>query len=193
MIGVFSGGVIYEYTQEENNYGLVEMGASGGGDGDVTILQDYDNLMQQMNKLDVSVLTSPNTTATALTPPTCGSDLVAGSNFTTSFEIPDRPDGVDDLINNGIQGNFPTGLTKVTDTQVTQGVTGADGSSITGLTLNVLPEDASNLPGNNTSGTGQAQGGGNNNPPKKDAATRLGSAKALVIGALSIAFFTQLC
>ncbi len=191
MVGVFSGGVIYEYTQEENNYGLVEMGASGGGDGDVTILQDYDNLMQQMSQLDVSILTRPNTTATALTPPTCGSGVVSGVNFTTSFELPERPDGVDDLINNRVQGNFPAGLTKVTSTQVTQGVTGADGSSITGLELNVLPEDASNLPGGNTSGTGQAQGGSDDSSPKEDAAPRLGSVKALVIGALSIAFVMQ--
>ena len=193
MVGVFSGGVIYEYTQEDNNYGLVEMGTNDGGDGDVTLLQDYDNLMEQMNMLDVNVLTSANATATALTPPTCEPGLVSGVNFTTDFEIPERPDGVDDLINNRVQGNFPAGTTEVTDTQVTQGVTGADGSSITGLELNVLPEDTSNLPGGNTSGTGEAQEGDDeDDSSQEDAAPRLGSVKALLIGALSLAFLTQL-
>ncbi|KAL7268495.1 1,3-beta-glucanosyltransferase [Rhizina undulata] len=42
MTGVFSGGLVYEYTQEPNNYGLVEV------DGDsVTELQDYKNLKKQ--------------------------------------------------------------------------------------------------------------------------------------------------
>ena len=191
MVRVFSGGVIYEYTQEENNYGLVEMEGTAGT-GDVTLLQDYSNLMDQMNKLDVNVLTSPNTTATSLAPPSCDAGVVSGVNFTTSFEIPERPDGVDDLINNRVQGTFPAGLTKVTNTQVTQGVTGADGSSITGLELNVLPEDASNLPGGNTSGTGEGRPDSGDDSDQEDAAPRLGRVKTLVMGALSLALYMQL-
>jgi hypothetical protein len=42
MTGVFSGGLVYEFTQEPNNYGLVQI------DGDnVTALTDYDNLKKQ--------------------------------------------------------------------------------------------------------------------------------------------------
>jgi 1,3-beta-glucanosyltransferase GAS3 len=190
MVRVFSGGVIYEYTQEENDYGLVEMGSSGGI-GDVTLLQDYDNLLDKMNQLDTSILTRPNTTATSLTAPTCSSGLVTGVNFTTEFELPSRPDGVDDLINNRVDGTFPAGTTQVTNTKVTQGVTGADGSSITGLELNVLAEDASNLPGGNTSGTGEARPG--DGSAQEDSAPRLGSGQlgSLVVGALSIAFLMQ--
>lgn len=43
MTGVFSGGLVYEYTQEENDYGLVEI-----NDGNVTILTDYTNLKKQL-------------------------------------------------------------------------------------------------------------------------------------------------
>ena len=191
---VFSGGVIYEYTQEDNDYGLVEMDGSGGT-GDVTLLQDYANLMEQMNTLDVSVLTRKNGTATSLTAPTCEGSLVSGSNLTNSFDIPERPDGVDDLISNRVSGDFPSGLSDVSTTQVPQGVTGADGSSITGLELNVLPEDSSNLPGGNTSGTGQARpdsGDGSDSGSQDDAAPRLGSVKTLVLSALSVALYMQL-
>lgn len=42
MTGVFSGGLVYEFTQEPNNYGLVQV------DGDnVTTLPDFDNLKKQ--------------------------------------------------------------------------------------------------------------------------------------------------
>jgi 1,3-beta-glucanosyltransferase GAS3 len=199
MSRVFSGGVIYEYTQEENNYGLVQM-PDTTGEGDVEILQDYDNLLQQMNTLDINILTSPNNTATSLTPPSCDSGLVSGVNFTTEFELPERPSGVDDMINNGVGGDFPQGTTEVTNTQVTQGVTGADGSDITGLELTILPEDAYNLPGNNTSGTGAPRpdsgddDDSDSSSGEEDAAPRLGGLQlgTLIMGALTVAFFTQL-
>lgn len=39
MTGVFSGGLVYEWTQEVSNYGLVDL-----SNGSVTLLQDYKNL-----------------------------------------------------------------------------------------------------------------------------------------------------
>lgn len=46
MTPVWSGGVVYEWTQENNRYGLVQMQPSG----DVEIMEDYTNLMNQMAK-----------------------------------------------------------------------------------------------------------------------------------------------
>ncbi|KAK9246664.1 Glucanosyltransferase-domain-containing protein [Lipomyces tetrasporus] len=46
MIPVFSGGLVYEYVQEANNYGLVEVTA---GQKNVTLLPDYYNLQHQFN------------------------------------------------------------------------------------------------------------------------------------------------
>lgn len=45
MTTVFSGGLVYEYSEEENSYGLVEISETGN----VTILQDFTNLKQQLN------------------------------------------------------------------------------------------------------------------------------------------------
>ncbi|CAM9017439.1 unnamed protein product [Wickerhamomyces anomalus] len=44
MSGVFSGGLVYEYSQEANNYGLVDI----NGDS-VSPRQDFDNLKKQYN------------------------------------------------------------------------------------------------------------------------------------------------
>lgn len=47
MSSVFSGGLVYEYSQESNNYGLVEI------DGDnVTTMTDFDNLKAQFEKVE---------------------------------------------------------------------------------------------------------------------------------------------
>ncbi|KAK6456657.1 Glucanosyltransferase-domain-containing protein [Scheffersomyces xylosifermentans] len=47
MIDVFSGGLVYEFTQEPNNYGLVEIMPSG----DVRLLNDYITLKSQLHTL----------------------------------------------------------------------------------------------------------------------------------------------
>lgn len=49
MTGVFSGGLIYEYAQEPNNYGLVDIDEAGVAH----ILPDYDTLRAKYNFSDV--------------------------------------------------------------------------------------------------------------------------------------------
>ncbi|RMZ77724.1 hypothetical protein DV738_g4278, partial [Chaetothyriales sp. CBS 135597] len=148
MSKVFSGGLVYEYSQEPNDYGLVNISSNG----DVALRTDYENLREQYNSLDLELLVSQNDTATSLTAPSCKGIEVLDD---ASFDIPTRPDGVDDLISSGVPGNFPTAVSSVTNTKPSQAFTGADGQTITGLELKVLPDDSSNLPGNNTSGTSE--------------------------------------
>lgn len=47
MLEVFSGGLVYEFTQEENNYGLVKINS----DGNVQLLDDFFHLLKQFNSL----------------------------------------------------------------------------------------------------------------------------------------------
>lgn len=48
MSSVFSGGLVYEYSEEDNKYGLVEISS----DGKVTTNQDYDNLKAELAKAE---------------------------------------------------------------------------------------------------------------------------------------------
>ncbi|EXJ84693.1 hypothetical protein A1O3_05363 [Capronia epimyces CBS 606.96] len=177
MTPVFSGGLIYEYSEEPNNYGLVNL----NDNGTVSIFEDYDNLRKQYDSLDVALLEKANATATSLTAPNCAGSLLSGTNFTKSFDIPARPDGVDKLIKNGISGKYPTGTSSISDTKPSQIVYAANGQQITGLELNVLANDQSNLPGNNTSGSTPASPSGtastttssSSAPTKTNAATNL--------------------
>ena len=72
MTSVFSGGLVYEYSEEENNYGLVEISSSGN----ITTKEDYDNLKSELAKV-----TDPS------------GDAGASSNNTAS-ECPDYEEGV---------------------------------------------------------------------------------------------------
>jgi 1,3-beta-glucanosyltransferase GAS5 len=45
MTSVFSGGLVYEWTQEVSDYGLVEL-----SNGNITLLPDYNNLKAEFKK-----------------------------------------------------------------------------------------------------------------------------------------------
>lgn len=72
MSGVFSGGIVYEYFQETNDYGLVSLSGST-----VTKLQDYDNFSTKIHAISPSSVNSASYTPTntaGQSCPTVGSD-----------------------------------------------------------------------------------------------------------------------
>lgn len=192
MTPVFSGGLIYEYSEEPNNYGLVNL----NDNGTVSLFKDYNTLQSQFNKLDINAIEAVNSTATSLKAPACAVSLLAGTNFTMSFALPARPDGVDDLINNGVSGKFPTGVSPVTKTTPTATVYNANGAVVSGLALKVLGNDESNIPGGNTSGTDEPSGtasSSGSSPSKTNAASikevKVGS---MVVGAVAAGLIMQM-
>lgn len=149
MTKAMCGGLIYEYSQEDNEYGLVKL----GGKDNTTLLIDYDNLQGQFKKLDIEKLQSLDPSTTTIKPPTCKSSLITSSSFHKKFTIPKRPTGVNDLIKNGIK-NPPKGkLVQVKKTKTDTKVFTKDGKVLNNLELKLLEDDQANVPGENTSGT----------------------------------------
>jgi hypothetical protein len=163
-----SGGLVYEYSQEEANYGLVTINQD---DQSVSLLADYDNLQDQFNKLDVSALQSTNPASTSIQAPECATSLITAQDFSKNFTIPAVCPGCQDLIDNGIENPQNGALVDVTDTQVKQKVFGSNGQQIQdGLTLNVAEDDGSNTPnGDNTSPSGTPSSSGGSNPTQTGA------------------------
>ncbi|KAI9732336.1 MAG: hypothetical protein M1834_001543 [Cirrosporium novae-zelandiae] len=147
MTGVFSGGLVYEYSEESNDYGLVEI----NDNGTITLLTDFVNLYNQYLKLDTDSLEDTNSTATSLTAPTCKSSLITDSSFYGNWTIPSIPSGGQSLINNGVTAKGGS-IVSVSDTSMSYTVSYANGTELTGLKLNKLSSGESNLPGENTSG-----------------------------------------
>ena len=125
----FSGGMVYQWTQDSNNYGIVQV----HDDGSVDLLEDYDTLTTQFGKIDLSVTTTKNDSATSLASTPCGPNLV-WNGVSSNWNLPAQPSGVSDLINNGVGG--PVGqIVQVSDNNVKQAVTAANGTVIQGLAI----------------------------------------------------------
>jgi hypothetical protein len=183
---VLSGGLVYEYTQEEQDYGLVVVNTNGS----VTLRVDYDNLQGQYNRLDNNLLQSTNPASTEIDPPACASSLISAENFSKNFSIPAVCPGCQALIDNGIQNPKNGRLQDVTTTKPKQEVYGSNGVLVQGLELNKLSDNGVNGPGNQTttpSSTSAAPA--QPSESKKGAATRLDNAwawLALLVAALLI-------
>ena len=154
QMSVFSGGLIYEFTQEENDFGLIQI----NDNNTVSLLADYANLQKQYSSLDLKALTAPNTTATSQTAPDCSADLITTSSFLNHWDLPARPSGADDLIRNGVPNANKGKLVDVTNLSPKHTVYDAQGNEIQGLALKKLGSDQSNLPGENVSGSSTSGG-----------------------------------
>ncbi|KAF2855787.1 glycoside hydrolase family 72 protein [Plenodomus tracheiphilus IPT5] len=181
-----SGGLVYEYSQEEADYGLVTLNTNGS----VSLRQDYDNLQDQFNKLDTQLLQSTNPSSTSIKAPECSDSLITAENFSKNFTIPAVCPGCQDLIDNGIENPQNGKLVEVTETKVKQEVYGSSGQQIQNLELTIVPDDGSNTPGgddtnpSSTSGTGTAP---QPSETKKGAAAHLGGSTVAVCACLALA------
>ena len=179
MTSVMSGGLVYEYYQEaSNNYGLVAFYSNGTAQ----LLIDYENLQKQFNTLDLKTLESMNSSATGIKSPECSSSLISNSGFNNSFVLPAVPDGVQDLIDNGVKTANQGKLVTVTDTAVTLPVYSVSGSLINNLAIKLIPNDESNEP----NGATTTSSGASPSTTKKGAAGKVqpglcGGAMGIVI------------
>lgn len=127
-----SGGLVYEYSQESDDYGLVAINSST----EVTLLQDYNFLKEQFAKIDTSVITSANKTAEEAATTSCAASLISESTFLSDWDLPERPSGADALVTSGVSSASTGALTSVTATAMPATVYNYTGSEVSGLSLN---------------------------------------------------------
>ena len=148
MNTVFSGGVVYEYTQEDNNYGLVIVSEE---DGSAELLPDFYTLRDQYAKLDFKAL--QGTKPPGGTPPkapVCDSKLITTKGFNSNFTLPALPPNSTEIIRDGVKPKPSGKIVDITSYKVTFKVKNPDGSFLTNLEVKPLKDDETNQPGTNT-------------------------------------------
>jgi 1,3-beta-glucanosyltransferase GAS3 len=146
-----SGGLVYEFTQETSNFGLINI----NDNSTASLRSDYDSLQGQMNKLNVTLLESANATAISQDVPACSAGVVSSSAFGASFKIPNTPAGAQQAIDNGLPDPPQGKIVDVGDTKVPMAVYASNGQEIQGLAIKPLKAGEANSP--NSAGTSGAE------------------------------------
>ncbi|KAF2143745.1 glycoside hydrolase family 72 protein [Aplosporella prunicola CBS 121167] len=154
-----SGGLVYEYSWEESEYGLVTI----NDNNTISLRTDFENLQKQFNKLDLSLIQSANATGTSITPPECATKLISDKNFNSgidefkgSWDLPSTPSKAAKLLKEGVQNANKGKIVKVSDTEMPYAVYSSGGSEIKGLKLSVLEDGTTNSPGGNSLNSGDS-------------------------------------
>lgn len=180
MTQAFSGGLVYEWTQETNNYGLVMINSTDV----VTTLVDYDNLQAQFNKIDMSRVQKSNSSQTSVQAETCNPSIITSGQFLNSWDLPATPSNVSDYIQSGLP-NAPTGTAvTVSGGPISQTVYDYTGNEITGVEFKVLTNDQVNAPSgissnSSSSGTSSTSSSTSTSTSHKNAASLNGPSAAM--------------
>ena len=156
MNEVFSGGMVYEYTMEKNEYGIVQLDKKGN----VELLDDYDTLARQYKKVDWASLAKMKPGKTP-DPPKCSAGLIENKNFDSNFTIPDMPyDDSEKILKSGVKGARNGKIVKVDDFTFDHTITDTAGNEVQNLA--VKPVEEANEAGSNDGveiGDGSKSGG----------------------------------
>lgn len=182
MNGVFSGGMVYEYTMEDNNYGIVKLDS----DGNVELLTDFDTLATQYASVDWESVNGQKPGDTP-DPVTCDSDLITTKGFDKNFTIPEMPaDDSEDILNDGVSPAPKGQIVDLSDDDLTvkHKVTDTEGNEVQGLA--VKPVEDANQPGTND-GVSVGRGAADESGDDEDAGAFLKPALlSLVVPALAM-------
>lgn len=188
LTNTLAGGLVYEYSQEPSNFGLVVINDNGS----VELKGDYDTLQKQFNKLSISTLETSKPENTTVTPPKCNANLIKTSFFSTNFTLPPVPPGAQDIINNGVAHPNNGKIVQVTNLNVAQVVQDSNGNVISGLKLRALADNQSNLPNGTVTTSPSSSGSSTGSSPsssatgKKNAGERVKATQASMLVALFI-------
>ncbi|KAF8852079.1 glycoside hydrolase family 72 protein [Acephala macrosclerotiorum] len=185
MTPVLSGGLVYEFSQETSNYGLVTINSNGSAQ----LLSDYDSLQKQFNTLNVTMLQGLKAGNTTTVAPKCSSSLITNQGFSNNFTIPAVPPGAQDLINNGISPAPVGKLVTISSTKVTQTVQQSNGQVMSGLAITPLANDQSNNPSGASASTTTTSSAPAATTSKKSGAGNVRSNRGVLLGVASIAIF----
>lgn len=161
MSQAFSGGLVYEFVQEANDFGLVKI----KDNGDAELLPDFENLRIQFGKLDLDRIQTSNETQTSVEPVKCTPDLISSDKF--SFDLPERPGEVQGMIDHGCDFVKGGKLVNVPPKDIPHAVFDHNGRAVQHVKLNVVEDGENNKPGDNDD-SGDVSHGTNDKDDDKD-------------------------
>ena len=102
LIDVFSGGLVYEFTEEANNYGLVNIDS----DDNVQYKDDFENLQRQYKAVDLPNIKEYDVHNNTVFKCNAAEITSFYKSFgVENFTLPAQPSNIASMIKNGVDGN----------------------------------------------------------------------------------------
>ena len=158
MDGTFSGAVAYQWTQDVNDFGIVDV----SGDS-TTLLAQYNMFKDKLALINWDTVTTLSTTSNPPTAPVCKAGLITEAAFNSNFTLIPVPPGAQTLIDNGIAKKPSGQLVTVKSYDVTMTVLNEDGTKMTGLKVVPVKDTEYNVFGNNDASTGSSSNSSSGN------------------------------
>lgn len=152
MYHVFSGGVVYEYTMEKNDYGLVQLAKNP--EDEAEILGDYVRLRSELSKIDWEKVQSMKPENNNNEPEVCKPSLIKEKGFLNNFTLPELPPGAPKIIKNGVKPKPSGKLVDIDSWDVTLPVVDTNGERLQNLAVKPLEDSETNWNGKNDAETG---------------------------------------
>lgn len=135
MLKVFDGGLIYEFSEEDNKFGLVSIDS----DGAATLLQDFVNLQGAYANMTYQDFIS-DAYIDNVTSPSCNSSYIKSiySGFDSNFTLPDCP--ATDMLKSGSGNNNIGKWITWNSNQTTYKIYDIDNNEITDTAISVVSD-----------------------------------------------------
>ncbi|KAK9367935.1 Glucanosyltransferase-domain-containing protein [Lipomyces kononenkoae] len=133
MLSVFDGGLVYEYSEEDNNYGLVKIAS----DGSVTLKQDYVNLQSAYANMTYTSFMSKSFIDVD-GPSACNATYIESIDptFNASFSLPPCP--AEDMLTSGSGNNNIGKWIPLNSTQTTYAIYDVNNQEISNTDITVV-------------------------------------------------------
>lgn len=166
----FSGGLVYQWTQDENDYGLLKLDEETGT---IELMVDFETLQSQYNSVEPRNLAAGPPRNMNAQRPKCSEGLITHKGFSTQFKLPPPPRGGDELIKNGIpqQAAHRGKLVDIGSNTVELQAFTSSGDRIEPFEINPLPSGEINTPsGGDIVSENEGNGGAPSGEDDEDAA-----------------------
>ncbi|TQV95049.1 1,3-beta-glucanosyltransferase Gel2 [Cordyceps javanica] len=150
MNGVFSGGLVYEYSEEDKNYGLVNFTTDGA-----RLLGDFNRLKNKLTKVDWKSVMAQKASQKDIDSPKCDKKLITHDGFLANWNLPPPPDNTNDMIEKGVSPKRNGKLVDISDFKVSLKVYDEQGNELKDLKVVAFQNDEANYPGKVSTDTGK--------------------------------------
>ncbi|KAJ2892264.1 hypothetical protein MKZ38_010055 [Zalerion maritima] len=190
MTDVFSGGIVYEYSQETSNYGLVKI----YDNGTAQLLDDYHTLANQLAKLDFESIQDTEIDDSLLVTDLveCEASLITEDSFNDNFTIPSLPPNTSTILENGVDPAPSGSIISIDDYSFSYTILDVDGAEIADIKVAALDDNDINSSGANgqdissDSGSGSDSDSGDEDAAAGITAPTMGVMIAAVAGMLAV-------